>query len=183
MGFYKRRNFFPRHLLLINPRMHICPCSWALGICKNIGIRTYFGSVTAESVGIFRHFGVLYKSARTCQFFCCTQQLQFLWRIFWAHWKSGNFERLKFIWNPHIPLLHPITQDLSKKTRTVPARSDSTIMQKKSWHENREIVAMWVVVMWALRAWWQKRKSAGSWNHHQTLTEHLCCHIWMRSIW
>ena len=31
--------------------MHICPCSRALGICKNKGILTYFGSMTVESVG------------------------------------------------------------------------------------------------------------------------------------
>jgi len=31
--------------------MHICTCSRALGICKNIGIRTYFGSMKVESVG------------------------------------------------------------------------------------------------------------------------------------
>jgi len=35
----------------MNPYMHICPCSRALGICKDIGIRTYFGSMTVESVG------------------------------------------------------------------------------------------------------------------------------------
>ena len=54
-GFQKRRNFFQRHTLLINQSMHICPCSWALGVCKNsdIGIQTYFGSVTAEYVEFY----------------------------------------------------------------------------------------------------------------------------------
>ena len=88
--------------------MYICPCSWALGICKNIRIRTYLGSVTSESVGVFRHFGVLYK---TCHlFFYCTKVLHFLRCVFWAHKKSGNFERLKvtrFWWNPSMTLLHP----------------------------------------------------------------------------
>jgi len=41
--------------------MHICPCSWALGIFKNIGIRTYFALVTAVSVRVFRHFCVWCK--------------------------------------------------------------------------------------------------------------------------
>jgi len=108
--FWKRKNFFPMHNLLKNQYVHICPCSWALGICKNIGIRTYFASVTAESVGGFRHFCVLYKSDRSCHFFYCTWELHVLRCIFWAHQKSGNFVRLKitrFSWNPHIPLLHP----------------------------------------------------------------------------
>jgi len=72
VGFQKCRNFFPRHILLINAYMHICPCSWALGICKNIEIRTYFALVTAESMGVFCHFCVLYKSTQTCHFFHCT---------------------------------------------------------------------------------------------------------------
>ena len=41
--------------------MHISPSSWALGICKNIGIRTYFGSVTAESVQFFHQFALCIK--------------------------------------------------------------------------------------------------------------------------
>jgi len=36
--------------------MHIFPCSWALGTCKHIGIRKYFGSVTVESERGFLHF-------------------------------------------------------------------------------------------------------------------------------
>jgi len=38
---------------------------------------TYFASVTAEYVEVFRHFCVLYKSARTCHFFYCTYELLF----------------------------------------------------------------------------------------------------------
>jgi len=36
--------------------MHISPYSWALKICKNIGIQTYLGSITVESVRDFCHF-------------------------------------------------------------------------------------------------------------------------------
>jgi len=36
--------------------MHICLSSWALQVCKKIGTRTYFGSVTVESVWDFCHF-------------------------------------------------------------------------------------------------------------------------------
>ena len=32
--------------------MHICLCSWALGMCKNIWIQTYFGPVTVDSAGL-----------------------------------------------------------------------------------------------------------------------------------
>ena len=83
-GFQKRRNFSQRHALLINQNMHICPCSWAVGVCKNsdIGIQTYFGSVTAEYVE-FYPLGVY--------FLYYTYKLHFLWRIFCAHYKSGNF--------------------------------------------------------------------------------------------
>jgi len=49
--------------------MHICPCSWALGIRKNIGIRTYFGSVTAEIMGGFRHFAFCSLGSRLASIF------------------------------------------------------------------------------------------------------------------
>jgi len=45
---------------------HICPCS---RICKNIGIRTYFGSMTVESVGGFRHFAFCSLGNRLASFF------------------------------------------------------------------------------------------------------------------
>jgi len=48
--------------------MHICPCSRALGICKNIGIRTYLRSVTAESVRLFDHFAFCIKASRHATF-------------------------------------------------------------------------------------------------------------------
>ena len=48
--------------------MHICLCPWALGICKIIGIRTYFGSVTAESVRVFHHFAFCIKVSRLATF-------------------------------------------------------------------------------------------------------------------
>ena len=66
----ERKKLFPRHILLMHQHIHICPSSWALGICKNIGIWTYFASVAAESVGFSRHFCVLER--QTCQFFYCT---------------------------------------------------------------------------------------------------------------
>ena len=69
MGFQKRNNFFTSHLLRINPYMHICPCSRALGICKNIGILTYLGSMTVESVGFFRHFAFRSLGNRLASFF------------------------------------------------------------------------------------------------------------------
>jgi len=51
--FLRRRNFFPWHILPINPYMHICPCSWALGICKNIGVHTYFIWLRSNLWGVF----------------------------------------------------------------------------------------------------------------------------------
>jgi len=81
VGFRIRRNFFQRHILRINPYIHICPCSWALGICKNIGTRTYFGSMTAdsESVRFFRHFAFCLKVPKLAKFFIAPKDC-----IFWG---------------------------------------------------------------------------------------------------
>ena len=38
-------SFFLKHVSSIQPRMHVCPCSWALRICKKICIQVYFGPV------------------------------------------------------------------------------------------------------------------------------------------
>jgi len=54
--------------------MHICPLSLALricrkiGLCRNTGIRTYFGSVTVESVKVFRHFAFWRYGTRLATF-------------------------------------------------------------------------------------------------------------------
>jgi len=53
----------------MNPRMHVCPYSWALGICKNIGIRTYLASVAAESVGFSATFAFWRGTSRLATFF------------------------------------------------------------------------------------------------------------------
>ena len=66
-GFQKRRIFFPRHILHINPTMPVCP--WALRICKNVGIRTYFGLETVESVKVFRHFAFWRHGTRLATIF------------------------------------------------------------------------------------------------------------------
>ena len=63
--------------------MHICPYSRALGICKNIGIRTYFGSITVESVGVFRHLRFV-ASGTDLPAFLLYLRTAFLRRIFGA---------------------------------------------------------------------------------------------------
>ena len=55
-GILINRIFFPELFLPIKSRMHICPCSLAVGICKKIWIQTYFGPMTVDSVENFRHF-------------------------------------------------------------------------------------------------------------------------------
>jgi len=65
--------------------MHICPCSRALGICKNIGIRTYFGSMTVESMGVFRHSAFCSPGNRLASFFIVPQNC-----IFEAHLLSSD---------------------------------------------------------------------------------------------
>jgi len=67
--FPKKLANFQRHILHINQHMHISPLSWALRMCKNIGIRTYFGSVTVESVKVFRHFAFWRHGTRLATFF------------------------------------------------------------------------------------------------------------------
>jgi len=49
--------------------MNICPCSNALGICKKIRIRTYFGSLTVESVRGFCHFALWRHGFKLATFF------------------------------------------------------------------------------------------------------------------
>jgi len=90
--------------------MHVCPCSWALGICKNIGIRTYFGSVRAEFVGVFRHFVFCIKVPKLTTFFIASKNCIF-WGTSFEPISNLNFEYRKvtrFSWNP--PLYHCYTQ-------------------------------------------------------------------------
>jgi len=54
--FWKGRNFSAEIVSPIKPRMHICPCLWAVGISKKIWIQSYFEPVTVDSVEIFHHF-------------------------------------------------------------------------------------------------------------------------------
>ena len=61
--------YFPRKFSPIKPYMYICICSWALGTCENIGIRTYFRPVTVESVGGFRHFALWRHGFQLATFF------------------------------------------------------------------------------------------------------------------
>jgi len=59
----------------------------------------------------FPPFDMLAPRNQTCHFFYCTEEVHFLRRIFWDHYKSGNFGSWKvtrFSWNRPIPLLPPI---------------------------------------------------------------------------
>jgi len=57
----------------------MCPCSWALEICNSIGIWTYLGSVTVESVGGFRHFAFWRHRFKLATFFIAPKNC-----IFWG---------------------------------------------------------------------------------------------------
>jgi len=78
-GILETQALFPKANLHINPYLHICPLSWALGIFKNIGIRTYFGSVAVESVKVFRHFVFWRHGTRLATFFIAPAKC-----IFWG---------------------------------------------------------------------------------------------------
>jgi len=88
--------------------MHICSCSWALEVCKNIGIRTFFGSVTVESVRVFRHFAFCHHGFQLATFFIVHMNWIFLGTSFklFKNLATLNPEN-RFLWNPPIPLLHP----------------------------------------------------------------------------
>ena len=65
--------------------MHICLCSWALGIFKNIWIRTYFGPVTVDSVGGSHHFVFSRHGSKLAMFLIASDVLHF-----WRHIFSAN---------------------------------------------------------------------------------------------
>ena len=91
--------------------MHICPCSRALGICKNIGIRTYFSLVTAEIMGFSRHFAFCSLGNRLASFLIVPKNC-----IFWG----ASFELIKPLsWNPLIPFLHPTRRGSTQKNNWV----------------------------------------------------------------
>jgi len=74
--------------LLINPICISAPVPMFFNIWIRTylaGIRTYLALVTAESMGVFRHLGVLYKSTQTT-FFITPKNC-----IFWG----GSFEPIK----------------------------------------------------------------------------------------
>ena len=70
----------------MNLYLHICPCTRALGIWKNIGILVYFGLVTAEIMGGFRHFAFCSLGNRLASFFVVPKNC-----IFWG----ASFELMK----------------------------------------------------------------------------------------
>jgi len=140
-----------------------CPCSRALGICKNIGSRTYFGSMTVEFVGVFRHFTFCSLGNRLASFFIVPKNC-----IFWG----ASFELIK-TWQlcspksykvsfPPIPLLHPTPWEEWQCRTCFRTRSRSVNYERGNEHfhimfwqpfiharkrGNREIAAMrWAMV-------------------------------------
>ena len=105
--------------------MHICLCSWALGICKNIRHQTYFGSITAESVRFFHHFALCMKVPRLATFFVASKNIIFGGASFEPLQNLatlGTFKLQAFHGNPPpIPLLHP-THSLSHSLTHTPTR-------------------------------------------------------------
>ena len=81
------QQLLPKAYFTHKPICAYLPLFIALGICKNIGIRTYFGSMTVESVRVFRHFA-----------FCSLASASFV-----------SQKVTRFSLNPPIPLLHPNT--------------------------------------------------------------------------
>jgi len=70
------QTFFSRHVLPIQPNMHIWPCSWTLEF-KQIVFRTCFGPLTVDSVEVFRHFAFLRHGCRYATFLIAPQSCFF----------------------------------------------------------------------------------------------------------
>ena len=79
VGFQRCRNFFPELILPIKPRMHIWPCSWAVGISKKIWIQIEIGPVTVDSVEAFRYFAFWRHGTRFASFLIVPKNC-----IFWG---------------------------------------------------------------------------------------------------
>ena len=113
-GCSKRRNFFLRHILIIQPFVHMGPCSWAIEICKNVLIRTYVGLVTVDSVEMLRYFAFLRHGLWIKLAIFCIATLKCIFRrIFGADENSGNFVFrgawvTRFLRNPPDTLLYTI---------------------------------------------------------------------------
>ena len=80
-----RKNLFPRHVLLINPCMHICPYLWSFGICRTLG----FGPILLQWLpnlwGCSATFAFCIKALGLATFFIAPQNCNFLKRNFWAN--------------------------------------------------------------------------------------------------
>jgi len=95
--------------------MHICPCSWALGISKKTWIQTCFGPVTVEAVEVFRHFAF---SRHGFELATCVVEPKDC--IFWGAsckqikiWQLRSRKVTKFSWNPPIqPIANRVALNL-----------------------------------------------------------------------
>jgi len=67
--FWKRKNFSPKLIEPIKPRMRICPFSRTVEISTKIWIMTYFEPVTVDSEDVFRHFAFWRHGSRLSTFF------------------------------------------------------------------------------------------------------------------
>jgi len=91
--------------------MHICACSSAPEICQNIGIRTYFGSVTAASLGVFRHFAFCIKVPRLATFFIASKNCIF-WGLLLSSqkiWQLWVLKSCKVLMRPPYPIIGSVT--------------------------------------------------------------------------
>jgi len=89
-GILETRKLFLWHILLKTPYIHICPCSWALGIQGHWDLDLFwFGD--GRICAVFQPLCDLYKSTQTRHFFYCTCELHFFRRIFWGYQKPDPF--------------------------------------------------------------------------------------------
>jgi len=127
--------------------MYICPCAWALKICKKFGIRTYFGSVTVESVCGFLDFTFWRHGFELATFFIVHMNC-----IFWGtsfelikNLATSNPETLQGFYGTAlfhcytpIPLLQPTCNDVSLDSEWC-----ISILFKSLWERTRRCSMLW----------------------------------------
>jgi len=99
--------------------MHICPCSWSIEISKKIWSQEYFGTVTVDSVEIFRHFAFWRHRTRLASFFIESKNC-----VFWG----ATFELIKNLATLVPEKLQGFYETLLYHCYTV------TLLDASSWH-------------------------------------------------
>ena len=114
--------------------MHICPCSWPIGISKKLWIQMYFGLVTVDPPEIFQDFAFWCHGTRLANFFIVPQNC-----IFWR--RSHDQKLFLGILLPefHFTVFLPLDCGVHSWRVSWRATRDSLL----SWRAARGVVKSW----------------------------------------